>query len=198
MIDLGQRRIIAASAKIEYYDGTISIPRALWGHVGTGNLAVKDGLLARIGFANMKRMFRDGGLFRQSSAPRFSVSEQPFDNSEDMLDFCPDGGFLALPTLELSLGPQGTVLDLRRTTVDLIADLAVFVRAVVRLISEMPLVPLFRLMCARVALHFPIQRRALDPSLSEKQTLPLQKFHHLCEQPLVLYVHRSLRTIGDR
>jgi len=43
---------------------------------------------------------RDG---LQSSVSRLSVAEQPFDNGEDVLDFCPDGGFLPLPTLKLTL-----------------------------------------------------------------------------------------------
>jgi len=62
-------------------------------------------------------------LFLQTSVSCFPASEPALDHSENMLDFCSDGGFFPLTTLDLSLGTDVSVFCLGWTAIDFIPDL---------------------------------------------------------------------------
>ncbi len=80
------------------------------------------GPVSLIQICQSKHHIQFSSLLLQTSISCFPVSEPALDHSENMLDFCPDRGFFPLTTLNLGLGPGGSVFYLGWTAIDFLPD----------------------------------------------------------------------------
>jgi hypothetical protein len=88
---LRQRRTIADSTKMQNSEDTLPRPCTLLEPCRNRKSGCQRRSVSQDQICQCESHVQCRNLFGQSSVSRLSIAEQPFDNSEDVLDFCSDG-----------------------------------------------------------------------------------------------------------
>jgi len=113
------------------------------GHIES---SCQTGLGSQNQISQRKHHIQFSSLLLQTSVPCFPVSKPTLDHGENVLDFCPNGGFFALTALDLSLRTNGNVFCLGRTAINFVPDLFAAV------VLQHGLLPLFSAQVTAVAI----------------------------------------------
>jgi hypothetical protein len=92
-------------------------------HKGTKDQAAREGLSARIRFANANRIFIFAACFRRPQYRVFRKRSCCFITAKTLFHFGSYRRFLVLPALDLSFGAGSVVFALAGTAVDFVANL---------------------------------------------------------------------------